>query len=149
MTRTRPACARGAHSCVLCCFPARLLTQLAEKRRRTRINDRLQQLRDLVPSAAGDGAAAANTGDFLGHLLTYITQLQALAGVQPKQPLPASNKAAGAGGGPAAVAAAAAAAAAGAGGDDPGMNGADGDDGPEGGPPQPRARASRKRKPMG
>ena len=58
--------------------------QAAEKRRRNRINDRLAALREVVP------VASVNTADFLGELLSYVTQLQSLAGVQPKQPLPAS-----------------------------------------------------------
>lgn len=66
--------------------------QASEKRRRTRINDRLQQLRDVVPTPQ----EGSNTGDFLGHVLTYVTQLQALAGVQPKQPLPTSGSGSGA-----------------------------------------------------
>ena len=66
--------------------------QASEKRRRTRINDRLQQLRDVVPTPQ----EGSNTGDFLGHVLTYVTQLQALACVQPKQPLPPSGSGSGA-----------------------------------------------------
>jgi hypothetical protein len=58
---------------------------MAEKRRRNRINDRLQALREVVPVAA-----STNTGEFLAELLGYVTQLQALAGVAPRQALPAS-----------------------------------------------------------
>jgi hypothetical protein len=70
--------------------PAHRAHQAAEKRRRNRINDRLQALREVVPVAT-----SANTGEFLQELLAYVTQLQELAGVRPKQPLPLSVPGAG------------------------------------------------------
>ena len=60
-----------------------LRPQAAEKRRRNRINDRLAALRDITPIAP-----SCNTGEFLTELLSYISSLQSLAGVAPKQPLP-------------------------------------------------------------
>lgn len=69
---------------------AAVAAQAAEKRRRNRINDRLAALREVVPIVG-----SACTGEFLAELLTYITGLQSLAGVQPKEALPPLADAAG------------------------------------------------------